>query len=83
MLVFSVRGFKSCNLIGPFPDVYSRIVRSQGKLPSLRTIRDYYPESRATGKKQVALSHRMAKECYLLAWKCSERPREDVDGGLT
>ena len=65
-------------LIGPFPDVYSRIVRSQGKLPSLRS-----PESRATKKKQVALSHRMAKECYFLAWKCSERPREDVDSGLT
>ena len=61
----SVRGFKSRNLIGPFPDVYSRIVRKL--LNIIRKIR-----SRMTRKTNATFS-----------LGGSERPREDVNDGLT
>ena len=61
MRTFSVRGFKSRNLIGPFPDVYSRIVRREDKKNKWR--------------------FRVRNATFSLGG--SERPREDINDGLT
>ena len=71
--LFSVRGFKSRNLIGPFPDVYSRIVR---KL--LRKIRSQIV-SREDKKNKWHFWVRNAT----FSLGGSERPREDVNDRLT
>ena len=69
----SVRGFKSRNLIGPFPDVYSCIVRKL--LNTIRKIR-----SRIVSKKNK-WRFRVRNATFSLGG--SERPREDANDGLT
>ena len=74
--VISVRGFKSRNLIGPFPDVYSRIVRKL--LNIIRKIR-----SRIVSRDDKKNKWRFRVRNATFSLGGSERPREDVNDGLT
>ena len=74
--LFSVRGFKSRNLIGPFPDVYSRIVRKL--LNIIRKIR-----SRIVSREDKKNKWRFRVRNATFSLGGSERPREDTNDGLT
>ena len=74
--VISVRGFKSRNLIGPFPDVYSRFVRKN--LNIIRKIR-----SRIVSRDDKKNKGRFLVRNATFSLGGSERPREDVNDGLT
>ena len=68
--------FKSRNLIGPFPDVYSRIVRKL--LNIIRKIR-----SRIVSREDEKTNGRFRVRNATFSLGGSERPREDVNDGLT
>ena len=77
--------FRRLSWLAPARQLYGKSSVQTTRLARSRSliIRSLNIDRSQGQRKQMALSHRMAKERYFLAWKCSERPREDVDGGLT